>query len=428
MLSVEDWAEIRRLRRSEELSISEIARVMGCLAEHGEGGVGLGRAAEVSSGRRRGRWSMRSSRGSGSCCGRIRRMPATVIAERIGWTHSIRTLSGRVRGAAAGVSAAGPGVTDDLCGRGDRAVRFLVPRRSRCRSGSARSGPPTQLPVLTMVMRVFAVGISGADPDPQRRGPVRGLVAADRSGWARCRGCWSGTVKARSVGGGHGEPNSPRTARRSAARWRRRCWSANPPIPKPRAWSNAFTTTWSGRFCPAGSFTSPADFNSQLAAWLVRANHRQHRALGCRPADRIEADRRRCWRCRRCAPGDRVAALDSAAARSLRPPGRQRLLGAPGRDRTAHRGHRRPGPGPGVLRRHGGRRPSTGSGPNIRRSPIPTTSRPPSSCAATGSTSSARARARRGRTAPADRLRRRCSASTGRWRDGHQDHAAPAAT
>jgi predicted transcriptional regulator len=29
VLSVEDWAEIRRLRRSEQLSISEVARVMG---------------------------------------------------------------------------------------------------------------------------------------------------------------------------------------------------------------------------------------------------------------------------------------------------------------------------------------------------------------------------------------------------------------
>ena len=29
MLSVEDWAEIRRLRRSERLAISEIARVLG---------------------------------------------------------------------------------------------------------------------------------------------------------------------------------------------------------------------------------------------------------------------------------------------------------------------------------------------------------------------------------------------------------------
>ncbi|HZL73745.1 MAG TPA: helix-turn-helix domain-containing protein, partial [Propionibacteriaceae bacterium] len=30
MLIVEDWAEIRRLRRSEGVTISEIARVIGC--------------------------------------------------------------------------------------------------------------------------------------------------------------------------------------------------------------------------------------------------------------------------------------------------------------------------------------------------------------------------------------------------------------
>ena len=30
---------------------------------------------------------------------------------------------------------------------------------------------------------------------------------------------------------------------------------------------------------------------TQLADWLVRANHRQHRVLRCRPADRIEADK-----------------------------------------------------------------------------------------------------------------------------------------
>jgi DNA invertase Pin-like site-specific DNA recombinase len=30
VLIVEDWAEIRRLRRSEGVSISEIARVVGC--------------------------------------------------------------------------------------------------------------------------------------------------------------------------------------------------------------------------------------------------------------------------------------------------------------------------------------------------------------------------------------------------------------
>jgi transposase len=30
VLSVEDWAEIRRLHRAEQMSISEVARVVGC--------------------------------------------------------------------------------------------------------------------------------------------------------------------------------------------------------------------------------------------------------------------------------------------------------------------------------------------------------------------------------------------------------------
>ncbi|GAA1691066.1 transposase [Mycolicibacterium murale] len=44
-------------------------------------------------------------------------------------------------------------------------------------------------------------------------------------------------------------------------------------------------------FLPGRVFNSPVDFNTQLGDWLVIANHRQHRVLGCRPADRVEADR-----------------------------------------------------------------------------------------------------------------------------------------
>jgi hypothetical protein len=44
-------------------------------------------------------------------------------------------------------------------------------------------------------------------------------------------------------------------------------------------------------FLPGRVFSSPADFNTQLQAWLVRANHRRHQVLVCRPADRIEADK-----------------------------------------------------------------------------------------------------------------------------------------
>ena len=44
-------------------------------------------------------------------------------------------------------------------------------------------------------------------------------------------------------------------------------------------------------FLPGRSFLSPADFNGQLQGWLQRANTRQHRVLGCRPGDRLDADR-----------------------------------------------------------------------------------------------------------------------------------------
>jgi transposase len=44
-------------------------------------------------------------------------------------------------------------------------------------------------------------------------------------------------------------------------------------------------------FLPGRSFAGPLDFNSQLEAWLGRANQRQHRRLGCRPIDRWAADR-----------------------------------------------------------------------------------------------------------------------------------------
>ena len=44
-------------------------------------------------------------------------------------------------------------------------------------------------------------------------------------------------------------------------------------------------------FLPGRVFASPAQFNTELAAFLDRANRRHHRRLGCRPTDRIDTDR-----------------------------------------------------------------------------------------------------------------------------------------
>ena len=73
MLGVEDWAEIRRLHRAEQMPIKVIARVVGCSkntvkkALAADGPPTYRPAGDV------GRWWMRWSRGSGSCCRRRRR-------------------------------------------------------------------------------------------------------------------------------------------------------------------------------------------------------------------------------------------------------------------------------------------------------------------------------------------------------------------
>jgi hypothetical protein len=43
-------------------------------------------------------------------------------------------------------------------------------------------------------------------------------------------------------------------------------------------------------FLPGRSFASPADFNTQVRDWLVVANARTKRSLGCAPTDRVGAD------------------------------------------------------------------------------------------------------------------------------------------
>ena len=92
---MEDWAEIRRLHRAERLPIKMIARVLGVSRNTVRTAIASDAAPKYE----------RTPAGSivDVVEPRIREllkayptMPATVIAERIGWTRSIRVLSGRV--------------------------------------------------------------------------------------------------------------------------------------------------------------------------------------------------------------------------------------------------------------------------------------------------------------------------------------------
>src|SRR5215207_9405217 len=144
VLIVEDWAEIRRLRRSEGVSISEIARVMGCSRN-------TVKAALASAGPpkyQRARSGSLVDAFEPRICELLRafpRMPATVIAERLGWPYSIRTLSGRVahcvRRICRRIRRAGPamrrvrlaGVTSGFPMSSCRSALARLGRRSCCR-------------------------------------------------------------------------------------------------------------------------------------------------------------------------------------------------------------------------------------------------------------------------------------------------------
>src|SRR4051794_22070666 len=95
VLTVEDWAEIRRLHRAEGMPIKVIARVMGCSKNTVKSALASDAPPKYTRAR------------AGSIVDgvepRIREllaawptMPATVIAERIGWTRSIRVLGAGV--------------------------------------------------------------------------------------------------------------------------------------------------------------------------------------------------------------------------------------------------------------------------------------------------------------------------------------------
>lgn len=95
MLTVEDWAEIRRLHRAEGLPIKMIARVLGISKNTVKSALESNQQPKYE----------RAPQGSivDAVEPRIREllqayptMPATVIAERIGWERSIRVLSARV--------------------------------------------------------------------------------------------------------------------------------------------------------------------------------------------------------------------------------------------------------------------------------------------------------------------------------------------
>jgi transposase len=288
VLSVEDWAEIRRLYRAERMPIKVIARVLGC----SKNTVRKALAADQPPAYRR------VARGSvvDAVEPRIREllqacptMPATVIAERIEWPYSIRTLSTRVAELRPIYVPPDPASrTSYLAGEVAQCDFWFPPIRLPVGFGQNRTA--TQLPVLTMITGYarWAAGLLV----PTRR--VEDLYA----GWWRLLE-QLGAVPRVLVWDGEG----------AIGRWRARqplltaaCQGfrgvlgakvliCKPADPEAKGIIERLHDYLERSFLPGRSFDSPADFNNQLQAWLQLANTRRKRSLGCAPADRIGADK-----------------------------------------------------------------------------------------------------------------------------------------
>jgi transposase len=288
VLSVEDWAEIRRLHRAEGLPIKAIARLLGVSRN-------TVRAALASDGPPR---YERSPAGSivDAVEPRIRellqtypRMPATVIAERIGWDRSIRVLSARVAELRPVYLPPDPaGRTSYVAGDVAQCDLWFPPIELPVGFGQTRR--PTQLPVLTMVTG-YSRWLS-AMLIPTRR-------AEDLfEGWWRLIAAL-GAVPRTLVWDGEGAIGRHRAGRvelTGDCQAFRGVLGAKvivlkPAEPEHKGIIERAHDYLERSFLPGRVFTGPDDFNAQLQAWLQVVNGRRRRVLGCAPTDRIAADR-----------------------------------------------------------------------------------------------------------------------------------------
>lgn len=287
MLSVEDWAEIRRLHRAERMPIKVIARVLGCSKNTVKKALTADGPPVYH----------RQSRGSvvDAVEPRIREllqacptMPATVIAERLGWRYSIRTLSARVADLRPVYLPPDPASrTTYLAGEVAQCDFWFPPIRLPVGFGQFRTA--TQLPVLTMITGYARWVLAMLLPSRRAEDLYAGWwVLLQQLGAAPRVLVWDGEA--------------------AVGRWRAR-------QPQLTGWCQAFRGVLGAKvlickpgdpeakggierlhryletsFLPGRSFTSPGDFNAQLQQWLGVANRRRKRSLGCAPADRIGAD------------------------------------------------------------------------------------------------------------------------------------------
>ena len=285
MLAVEDWAEIRRLHLGEGVAIKEVARRLGVARNTVRQAV---RSPEPPRFHRAPRPSAVDAFEPAlrQLLREHPRMPATVIAQRIGWPGGITVLKQRVA-----------------------RLRPLYLPPDPCQRTDYQPGelaqwdlwfPPVGIPLgWEQIGRLpVLVGVSGysrwlvARMLPSRHahdlllGHLACLVAlggVPRAGVydnEAAIGCWRG-----------GRVQLTDAFQRFRGALGMGAIICKPRDPEAKGLVERANRYLETSFLPGRAFTGVADFNLQLTLWLELANRRRHRTLGCRPADRIAEDR-----------------------------------------------------------------------------------------------------------------------------------------
>jgi transposase len=288
VLNVENWAEVRRLHRSEGMPIKVIARVMGISKN-------TVKAALASDGPPA---YQRASGGSivdpfepaiRELLRAFPTMPATVIAERIGWSRGITVLKDRVAELRPAYLPVDPASrTSYAPGELAQCDLWFPPISLPVGFGQIRTAKA--LPVLTMVS-AYSRWLSA-------------LLIPSRCAEDLFDGWWRlihglGGVPRLLVWDGEGAVGRYRreasllTAECQAFRGTlaTKVYVCKPADPEAKGLVERANGYLETSFLPGRTFASPADFNAQLGEWLALVNTRTRRALGCTPADRISADR-----------------------------------------------------------------------------------------------------------------------------------------
>lgn len=287
MLSVEDWAEIRRLHRAEGVPIKQIARVLGVSRNTVRTAL---RRAEPPRYERVGQASI-----ADEVEPRIREllqvvptMPATVIAERIGWTRSMTVLKKRVAELRPVYLPLDPASrTAYVAGEIAQCDLWFPPITLPVGFGQSRTAK--QLPVLTMVCGYSRWAAAVLIPS---------RAAEDLfAGWWQLLGAlgavprvlvWDGEGAVGRWRGGRSELTAECQGFRGTLATR--VLICRPADPEAKGLVERLHDYLERSFLPGRTFTGPADFNAQLSSWLRLVNTRTRRALGCPPTDRIAAD------------------------------------------------------------------------------------------------------------------------------------------